>query len=279
MEDIIIVKDVWREFKTSKREAGLKAAIKNLFSRKYEKKKALKGVSLNVQKGEIIGLIGPNGAGKSTLIKILTGVMYPSSGYTRVLKYNPWKDRVKYVKDIGVIFGQKGQLWWDIPALDTYELHRELYDIPKKEFDKRLKRMIEELDVEDVVKKPVRQLSLGERMRCELILTLLHNPKIAFLDEPTIGLDVIAKDKIRDFIKEFNQENGTTFVITTHDMSDIEKLCKRVVIINYGLIIYDGLLSEICKRFSNKKVVDCKFSEPILARDFNLEGCKVIRRR
>jgi ABC-2 type transport system ATP-binding protein len=279
MEDIIVVKDIWREFKASKRGAGFKEAIKNLFSRKYEKKKALKGVSLNVQKGEIIGLIGPNGAGKSTLIKILTGVMYPSSGFVKVLKYIPWKDRVKYVKEIGVIFGQKSQLYSDIPALDTFELHRELYDIPKNEFEKRLKYMIGELGVEDVVRKPVRQLSLGERMRCEIILTLLHNPKIAFLDEPTIGLDVIAKDKIRDFIKEFNKENDTTFIITTHDMSDIEKLCKRVVIINYGLIIYDGLLSEICKQFANKKIVDCKFSEPILARDFNLGGCKVIRRR
>ncbi len=276
---VIDVRNLWRDFKERKRKAGFGAALGALFSRKYETKHALKNISLDVYKGEIIGLIGPNGAGKSTLIKILTGVLYPSKGFVKVLNFVPWKDRTKYVHDIGVVFGQKTQLWWDIPAADTYELHRDLYDVPRKEFDDRLNNMIKMLEVEEVIKKPVRQLSLGERMRCELILCLLHNPKIVFLDEPTIGLDIIAKDKIRYFIKDFNKRYKTTFIVTTHDMSDIERLCKRIIIINRGLIIYDGLINDIRKKFANRKIIDCKFSEPLLAREFNFSGCTILRRR
>ena len=274
----ITVKNVWKEFKEQKRKAGFKAALAALFSRKYETKYALKGVSLDVYKGEILGLIGPNGAGKSTLIKIMTGVLFPSKGEVEVIGFVPWKQRTRYVQHIGVIFGQKTQLWWDIPAADTFELHRELYNIPKKEFDERLKHMIKILEIGEVMKKPVRQLSLGERMRCEIVLALLHNPKIVFLDEPTIGLDIIAKDRIRDFIREFNKKYGTTFIITTHDMADIEKLCERIAIINHGLIIYDGPLSEIRKRFANRKVVNCKFSESVAGFKFSFRGCTILSR-
>ena len=237
---------------------------------------ALKHADLEVKKGEVIGLIGPNGAGKSTLIKIMTGVLFPTSGDAKILGYVPWDDRVKYVQNIGVIFGQKSQLWWDIPAMDTFELHKDLYGVPEKEFRQRVNYMIGMLDLEELVKKPVRQLSLGERMKCELVLCLLHNPKLVFLDEPTIGLDIISKDKIRYFVKEFNRKYGTTFLITTHDMSDIESLCKRVVIMNHGQIIYDGLLEEIRKRFANKKLIDCKFSD-IIKEGFKLKGCEITK--
>ncbi len=276
-EKIIVVRNIRKEFEERKRGAGFKESLKALFSRKYEIKAALKNVSLEIEKGEIVGLIGPNGAGKSTLIKILTGVLYPTKGYANILGFIPWKDRVKYVKNIGVIFGQKSQLWWDIPALDTFELHRELYGIPKKEFEARRDYMIKALEIGEVVKKQVRQLSLGERMRCELVLALLHNPKIAFLDEPTIGLDIIAKERIRDFIVEFNRKYQTTFIITTHDMADIERLCRRIIMINHGRIIYDGLLAKVRKDFANSKVVECKFFSPLLITEFKFTGTKILK--
>lgn len=276
IKKVIEVINLKKEFKEQKREAGLKAAIKALFNRKYETKLALKGVSLEIHEGEILGLIGPNGAGKSTLIKIMTGVLFPNSGECHCLGYVPWKERVKYVKHIGVVFGQKSQLWWDIPALDTFELHKALYDIPEKDFKEKVEYAVKKLEIEEIVKKPVRQLSLGERMRCELVLCLLHTPKIVFLDEPTIGLDIIAKDKIREFIKEFNEKYKTTFIITTHDMSDIEKLCKRMIIINHGDVVYDGLIEKVKEKFANKKLIDCKFLESLKNKKINFAGCKIL---
>ena len=273
---VINVSKIVKEFKEQKRGSGIKESLKTLFKKNYEIKSALKGVNLTINEGEVVGLIGPNGAGKSTIIKIMTGVLFPTSGEVDILGYVPWKDRVKYVSNIGVVFGQKSQLWWDIPALDTFELHKELYNIPKDEFIKRRDYMIEKLGIQDIVKKQVRQLSLGERMRCEVVLSLLHNPKIVFLDEPTIGLDIIAKDKIRDFIREFNQKYKTTFIITTHDMSDIEELCKRIIIINHGGIVYDGLLEEVRKKFANKKIIDCKFLKKVAGKELKVKHCKVI---
>lgn len=275
-KNIIAVRNLKKEFKEQKRGSGIKESFKSLFRRNYELKSALKGVNLNIKEGEVLGLIGPNGAGKSTLIKIMTGVLHPTSGETDILGFTPWKDRVKYVSNIGVVFGQKSQLWWDIPALDTFELHRELYNIPKDEFIKRRDYMIEKLGIQEIVKKQVRQLSLGERMRCEVVLSLLHNPKIVFLDEPTIGLDIIAKDKIRDFIREFNEKQNTTFIITTHDMSDIEELCERIVIINHGGIVYDGLLKEVRNKFAHKKIIDCKFLKKVNGKELKIKNCNII---
>jgi ABC-2 type transport system ATP-binding protein len=277
-ENVISVENIWRYFKTYKKEAGLWASIKSVIKREYVTKAALKGVSLTVNKGEILGLIGPNGAGKSTLIKILSGVLYPTSGSVQVMGYEPWKDRMKYTKHLGVVFGQKSSLWWDIPAVDSFELNKGLYEISDEDYDRRLKFMIDLLDAEELVNKPVRQLSLGERMRCEIIQSLLHNPKVVFFDEPTIGLDTVAKEKMRNFIKEINRRYGTTFIITTHDMGDIEKLCERVVVINHGIIVYDGMLKELRKKFANRKIIDCMFLEPILARKFDVKGCKVMKR-
>jgi ABC-2 type transport system ATP-binding protein len=273
----IQVKNLKKVYKTHEREPGLINAIKSLVNRKYEFKEALKGITFEVEEGEILGLIGPNGAGKSTVLKILSGVLYPDSGSVNVLNFTPWKDRVKYVKNIGVVFGQKEQLWWDLPAIDTFYLHKELYDINELEFKNRLENMIKILQVEDVIKTPVRDLSLGERMKCKIIAALLHNPKLVFLDEPSIGLDVIAKDNLRDFIKDINTKYKTTFIITTHDMQDIEKLCERIIIINHGEIIYNGLLSMISNKFIKTKIIDVKFEDKF--EDFNLKGCRVLEKR
>ncbi len=272
---IIEVKNLRKSFKTYHREAGLLEAFKSLVARKHKIVHALKGVDLKVEEGEILGLIGPNGAGKSTLIKILCGVLYPDSGSVTSLSFNPWKDRIKYVQNIGVVFGpHKSQLTWDLPAVDTYYFLKELYEVPSKEFGKRLSYFAKLLGVRDLSKRPVRNLSLGERMKCDLIAALLHNPKLVFLDEPTVGVDLISKEKIRDFIFKINKELKTTFILTTHDMSDIEKLCKRIVVINEGNIVYDGLLSKLKEKYKEKHLI-VKLAEK--GRPFKLEGCKVLR--
>ncbi len=274
MQPIIQVKNLKKSFKMYKREAGLFSAFKSLFIRKHKLAHALKGINFEVEKGEILGFIGPNGAGKSTTIKALSGILYPSSGFIKVMKYTPWKDRVRYVKHIGVVFGQKHQLHWDLPPLDTYYLNKQLYKIPDKAFKRRLRYMVNLLDLKEIVKTPVRDLSLGERMKCKLVAALLHNPKIVFLDEPTIGLDAVAKHKLREFVKYVNTKYKTTFIITTHNMDDIEKLCKRIVIINNGDIVYDGPLDKIKKTYVKYKLLDVKFDEK--APSFRFPGCKVI---
>lgn len=274
---IIYVENLKKTFKTHSREPGLANAIRSLFKRKYVVKDALKGINFEIMPGEIVGFIGPNGAGKSTTIKALSGILYPTSGKVEVIGMVPWKNRVKYVGNIGVVFGQKNTMWWDLPAVDTFELNREFYAIPLKEYKERLDRMVKLLDVEKVMGTPVRDLSLGERMKCQAITSLLHNPKLVFLDEPTIGLDIIAKDRFRDLIKDANKRYNTTFIVTTHDMQDIEKLCDRVIIINHGEIIYDGSLKNIKKDYLSTKIVDVKLEEA--HKGFKLSGCKVLKRR
>jgi ABC-2 type transport system ATP-binding protein len=222
---------------------------------------ALKDVSLNIIEGEIRGLIGPNGAGKSTLIKIISGILYPSTGEVNVMGFVPWLDRERYVKNIGVLFGQKSQLWWDLPPIDTFALHRKLYNIPEDTFKDNVDYFIELLKIDEVVTKPVRQLSLGERMKCEFICALLHEPKLVYLDEPTIGLDILSKTSIRQFIKKVNKEKGTTFIITTHDISDIEDLCSKVCIINKGQKVYDDTLQSLRSFYKNKRVITVMLSE------------------
>ncbi len=270
----ISVKDLRKTFKVYKRGQGVLEAVKSLFSREYTIKDALKKVSLEVQEGEIVGLIGPNGAGKSTLIKILSGLLWPDGGEANVLGMVPWENRIKYVANIGVVFGQKSQMIWDLPPIDSFYINKDLYDVPEPDFSKRLNFMVKMLEVQEIMKSPVRELSLGERMRCEVINALLHYPRLVFLDEPSIGLDVIAKDKLRDFILKINREQKTTFIITTHDMQDIEKLCKRIIIINHGRIIYDGPLEDIKKKYFTDKHIEVKFGDKI--RTFKFKGCKVI---
>lgn len=273
---IIQVKNLRKVYKTHKREPGLFNAAVSLFKRKYEIKHALKGISFEVEEGEIVGFIGPNGAGKSTTIKAISGVLYPTEGEVKVMGFTPWKDRVKYVKHIGVVFGQKPQLVWDLPPIDTFYLNKDIYDIPEKAFHRRLNYLTKLLNLEDFIKTPARDLSLGERMKCKIVGAILHNPKLVFLDEPSIGLDVIAKDRLRDFIKSVNKKYKTTFIITTHDMQDIEKLCKRIIIINKGQIIYDGKFRDIKEKALSNKVLDVKFYE--FKDHFKFKGCKVLKK-
>jgi ABC-2 type transport system ATP-binding protein len=261
MEVAISVRGLKKTYKTYSRGQGVKSAFVSLFKREFKINEALKGINFDIKKGEIIGLIGPNGAGKSTTIKVMCGILHPTEGKVDALGYTPWKQRVEYAMNFGVVFGQKSQLEWDLPPNDTYHLIKVLYDIPEKTFERRLKQMVKLLQVDEQYLRPTRDLSLGERMKCEVIAALLHQPKIVFLDEPTIGMDVVAKKRLHGFIKKINQEFGITFIVTTHDMSDIEKLCERIIIINNGDIVYDGLLKELSKTHLKKKLIEVKFSE------------------
>ena len=251
----IEVKNISKTFKVAKRGSGLKNGIKSFFKREYITIDAASDISFEMDKGEIVGYIGPNGAGKSTTIKILSGILVPDSGTVKINGLVPWEDRKKYVSNIGVVFGQRSQLWWDIPALDTFDLLKDIYKIDEKEYEKTKNELISLLKIEDVVKVPVRQLSLGQRMRCEIAASLLHKPKILFLDEPTIGLDAVSKKIVRDFIKRINKEENTTVILTTHDMSDIEALAKRIILIGKGKILYDGTLQKLKNRYGNNKKV------------------------
>ena len=237
----------------------------------------MNNISFNIKKGEIRGFIGPNGAGKSTTIKILSGILYPTEGEVLVNKFKPWHQREKYVKTIGVVFGQKSQLWFDLPPIDTYHLNIAIYDIPDTKFKKTLDYLVNLLEIKDIIYRPTRQLSLGEKMKCELVSSLLHGPDIVFLDEPTIGLDIISKEKIRQFIKKINREKQITFLLTTHDMDDIEDLCKNIIIINKGDIVFDGELSKIKSEVMKTKILDIKFKEKITSKDIKkiTKGCIV----
>ncbi|MEM3374775.1 MAG: ATP-binding cassette domain-containing protein [Candidatus Woesearchaeota archaeon] len=270
--DIIVVSNLKKYFKTFKKEAGFFSTLKSLFKREYIEIKALEEISFNVKKGEIRGFIGPNGAGKSTTIKILSGILYPTSGSVNVNGFEPWKDREKYVKRIGVVFGQKQQLWLDLPAIDTFELNKVLYEIPDEMYKRNLDFFVKLFELEDIIKRPVRQLSLGEKMKCELISSLLHEPDVVFLDEPTIGLDIVSKEKIREFIKKVNKEKNITFLLTTHDLEDIEELCENIIIINKGKIVYDGSLEKLKNDYLKTKIVQIKFKDKI---DYKIDETKV----
>jgi len=255
----INAKKLSREFKTHKSRPGLKGAFRDLFTREYQTIQAVKQVDLEVHEGEIVGYIGENGAGKSTTIKMLTGILVPSSGELEVNGMVPFKDRERFVRTIGVVFGQRSQLWWDIAVQESFQLLKKVYRIQD---DRHLQHMIDVLDIAQLLDKPVRKLSLGQRMRCELVAALIHNPPLVFLDEPTIGLDVLVKLKIREFLKEMNERYGTTILLTTHDLSDIEALCKRVVMIDQGQMIYDGSLQQLKDQWGHGKTIHVEFSKP-----------------
>jgi ABC-2 type transport system ATP-binding protein len=244
-----------KTFRVLKRKSGLVGAVKNLFSNDYEEVKAVDRISFEIAPGELIGYIGPNGAGKSTTIKMLTGILHPTGGELLVDGLVPQRDRIRNSRKIGVLFGQRSQLIWDISPLDSFELMRRMYAIPGAAYEKNLKEFIGLLGVDEFQNRPVRQLSLGQRIRCEFIASLLHDPKIVYLDEPTIGLDVVAKERIREFILHLSRDRGTTILLTTHDIRDIEKLCRRVIIIDKGRIIYDGDLAEIRRRYGRERRV------------------------
>ena len=257
----IIVKDLNKTFKVLKRDSGLINAFKTLFKREYKYIKAVDNVSFTINKGEIVAYIGPNGAGKSTTIKMLTGILKPDNGYIRVGGFDPFQDRCKYVKNIGVVFGQKSQLWWDIPVEDSYLILKDIYKIDDNTFKKRLNELVKLLDLSDFIKTPLRQLSLGQRMRCEIAASLLHNPKVLFLDEPTIGLDAVSKIQVRNFIKEINKKKKVTIILTSHDMNDIEALTNRVIVIGHGKKLFDGTFDDIKKKFEKTKKVEIIFDK------------------
>lgn len=253
---MIEVKNVKKYYKIAGREQGLLASFKHVFRRKYEVKKAVDDISFSIQKGEMVGFIGPNGAGKSTTIKMLSGILYPDEGEIMINGFVPYKQRKSYVKNIGVVFGQKSQLNWDLPLIESFELLKYIYKIPRKQYEENIEKFTELLDMQDFINQPVRQLSLGQRMRGDIVAALLHSPEIVFFDEPTIGLDVVAKEKIREFIKYMNEKENTTMIFTTHDMQDIEKVCNRLIIIDKGRKIYDGSVEEIKNRYASSKNVE-----------------------
>lgn len=258
---MIQLENISKSYKVAKRASGLRQATKALFYREHTIVQALNEISFSVGEGEIVGYIGPNGAGKSTTIKVMSGILMPDKGSCSIMGFTPWKDRAKYVKHIGVVFGQRSQLWWDVPVIDSFELLRDIYKVSQSEYQLNLNLLVEALELEDILNSPVRQLSLGQRMRCEIAASLLHSPKILFLDEPTIGLDAVSKIAVRRFIKKINEEKGVTIILTTHDMSDIEALANRVILIGKGTLLYDGSLAELRNRFRTKKTITVDYQE------------------
>jgi ABC-2 type transport system ATP-binding protein len=252
---LIHVRDLSKHFRTFKRREGVWGSLQNLFFREYLTVAAVDRVSFSIERGEMVGYIGPNGAGKSTSIKMLTGILVPTGGEIQVNGYVPHRQRRQYVKTIGVVFGQRTQLWWDIAVVESFKLLRRIYDVSERDFEVRMERFNEILAIRDYLYTPVRKLSLGERMRCDLAAALLHNPPLLFLDEPTIGLDVVAKAHIRQFLRAINREFHTTVLLTTHDLDDIEELCRRIMIIDHGRVLYDGQLADLKQQLLRTKQV------------------------
>lgn len=261
MEGQIICRGIEKTYTVYRRPKG----SRNWFSREKEVVRALENISFSIQEGELVGYIGPNGAGKSTTVKVMSGILTPDAGECRILGRVPWKERREYVGHIGVVFGQRSQLWWDVPAGDSLELLRDIYGIPEGQYQGRLQELSRALDLEPLLKTPVRQLSLGQRMRCEVAAALLHSPRILFLDEPTIGLDAVSKLALREFLQEENQKHGVTMILTTHDMADVEALCSRVMTIGRGKLLYDGGLASLKKRFSPLRQARVRLSRPVPA--------------
>ncbi|OHD14029.1 MAG: sugar ABC transporter ATP-binding protein [Spirochaetes bacterium GWD1_27_9] len=275
MQTIIKFDNVKKHYKVKEKIEGKFSALKTFFSNKFSIVKAVENISFEIKEGEFIGYIGPNGAGKSTTIKLLTGILVPTEGNVEVTGLIPYKNRAKYVLNIGAVFGQRTQIWWDLPVSDSYELNKKLYNISDSTYKENLTLIKDTLGVGDFYNKPVRQLSLGQKMRAEIGASLLHNPKILFLDEPTIGLDVVAKDKIRKFLKFINQEKKTTILLTTHDMVDLEKLCERIIIIDLGKVIFDGKIDEIKNAYQKKRIIIVDFEEENI--NLELENATLIK--
>ncbi|MEE3351764.1 MAG: ATP-binding cassette domain-containing protein [Saccharofermentanaceae bacterium] len=261
MENAIVMKNVCKDFKILNRHEGLKGSIRDLFSRDYKTISAVKDVSLEIAKGEIIGYLGPNGAGKSTTIKMMTGVLEPTSGEIIVNGRVPYKDRTANSEHIGVVFGQRSQLWWSLPLIESFKLLRDIYMVSKEDYENMLALYRSLVDIEPILHKPVRQMSLGQRTLSDILAAFLHNPDIVFLDEPTIGLDVAMKSKIRDLIKGLNQQKGTTVILTTHDMGDVDALCKRIVIIDKGMKIYDNDIDHLKTYFGSYRTLRMRLSD------------------
>jgi viologen exporter family transport system ATP-binding protein len=254
-QSVVHVAELRKTFDVPEREAGLKAATKSLVRRTMREVKAVDAISFDIEPGEVVGFLGPNGAGKTTTLKMLSGLLYPSGGEARVLGHVPSKREKSFLRQITLVMGNRNQLQWDLPALDSFELNRAIYRVPRPDFTPLRDELIELLDVGDLVRKPVRQLSLGERMKVEIVGALLHRPQVLFLDEPTIGLDVTMQKRIRSFIAEYNERHGATVLLTSHYMADVEALCKRVIVIHHGRILFDGRLAELARTFTAHKTI------------------------
>ncbi len=263
MDNAIEVQNLRKEFHAYSSRSGLKGAFRDLFTRNYKIVPAVNDISFSVRQGEMVGYIGENGAGKSTTIKMLTGILTPTAGKIVVNGMNPHKERERFVRTIGVVFGQRSQLWWDIAVQESFRLLKKVYKVSDAHYNEHMDHVIKTLDIEPLLDKPVRKLSLGQRMRCELAAALIHNPPLLFLDEPTIGLDVLVKLKIREFLKEINEKYNTTILLTTHDLSDIEALCERVIMLDEGKIIYDGALAQLKDRWADGKELQFQFLENV----------------
>jgi len=260
MDKAIIVDHLVKNFEVIEKKPGLKGAIDSIVSPKTKTIRALKNISFTIQPGELVGFIGPNGAGKTTTLKILSGLLYPTAGFTSVLGFDPWERKPEFLKKISLVMGQKNQLWWDLPAAETLELNRAIYEIPKKEYEEVVSELVTLLEVGKLLNIQVRRLSLGQRMRLELVAALLHTPKVLYLDEPTIGLDLIAQQKMRDFIYEYNRRHEATILLTSHNMDDLMTLARRVIVIDEGQILFDGALEELVSRFAKEKIIKVSLS-------------------
>jgi ABC-2 type transport system ATP-binding protein len=269
---VIEVHNLKKYYKVHQKEPGLSGSIKSLFSRKYYDVKAVDGVSFDIGEGELVGFIGPNGAGKTTTLKSLSGLLYPTSGQVSVLGYTPWDRKPAFQKQFSLVMGQKNQLWWDLPAIESFTLNKEIYEVPDTQYKKTLDELVDLLEVRDQLKVQVRKLSLGQRMKMELIASLIHSPKILFLDEPTIGLDVVMQKKMREFISEYNRRYNATIILTSHYMDDVKELCTRVIIIDQGKLIFDGALDEIIKKFADHKLITVVFSQDVTEKDLKKIG-------
>lgn len=260
---VIEAEKLTKVFRVAQKTPGILGTLTSIFTRSYRAIKAVDKISFKVDNGEFVGFIGPNGAGKTTTLKILSGLLYPTSGKVSVLGFTPQDRNPQFQKQFTLVMGQKNQLWWDLPAYESFLLNKEIYEVGNSQFKKRVSELIDLLDLGDLVKVPVRKLSLGERMKAELVAALIHSPKVLFLDEPTLGLDIIAAKKLRDFIKDYNAKTGATIILTSHNMGDVKELCKRVIIINLGKIVFDGKLDEIVARYADHKVISLIFDKPV----------------
>jgi len=263
MDKAIIVDHLVKNFEVVKRKKGIISGFSSFISPQKKTVFALKGISFSIEEGELVGFIGPNGAGKTTTLKILSGLLYPTEGFTQVLGFDPWERNHQFLKQISLVMGQKNQLWWDLPAEETFELNRAIYEIPDKKYRDSLEELTNLLEVKNLLDIQVRKLSLGQRMRLELVASLLHKPKVMFLDEPTIGLDIVAQQKIRDFLTDYNRRSNTTILLTSHNMSDVVELSKRVIVIDKGEILFDGKISELIGSFAKTKIIKLYLSKEV----------------
>jgi ABC-2 type transport system ATP-binding protein len=261
-ESHIVVRDLTKTYRVPEREASLLASMRGLFQRKYRDVEAVRGVSFGVAPGEMVGFIGPNGAGKTTTLKMLSGLLYPTAGEARVLGFDPWQRKPDYLRQISMVMGNKSQMLWDIPPLDTFRVLGEIYHVPPAQLQRTLDELVALLDMQDLLIKPVRNLSLGERMKCELVAGLLHRPQILFLDEPTLGLDVSMQGRLRRFLAEYNRDSGVTVILTSHYMADVVALCPRVILIHHGQLLYDGELQGLAQQLAPFKLVRVALRRP-----------------